>query len=47
MKMKNAMQLKALVRNKAASIDVPAQLVMQNYVLSSVKIVYPIFSLAA
>jgi len=33
MKIKNAMQLKALIKNKASSINVPAQLIMQNYVL--------------
>ena len=33
MKVTNAMQLKALVKNKAKSINVSAQLVMQNYVL--------------
>lgn len=33
MRTKNAMQLKALIRNKAKEEGVPLQLVMQNYLL--------------
>lgn len=33
MKMKNAMQLKALIKNKAKEKNISAQLVMQNYML--------------
>ena len=33
MRTKNAMQLKAIIRNKAKEQGVPPQLVMQNYLL--------------
>lgn len=33
MRTKNTMQLKAYIRNKAREMDVPPQLVMQNYLL--------------
>jgi hypothetical protein len=33
MRTRNAMQLKALVNNRAKALGVPSQMVMQNYVL--------------